>query len=709
MQPETAMTKQDQRLLRYALAFAILLALLCLGYLEENYRGKRTWTKTKHDLEARGGTIDWTNYFPAPVPDSRNFFGVPEMQRWFVGRGGNDLSSRLNGARINFLAARDSDVVARVTIVNHSDKFAADDADVVLEYDSDLGTVALPLPEPSQTYRSSTRPTYPLMIFADAPLPDAIRNLARQAGINYVIDARIGLPPYVQPPVVSVRWTNVTAQAALGSLLKQYHLQMRRHCNADSLPIWHIVERAINDPNICSEAAAATRLQELVESAFAAVTNDLRVQTAHTALGVTLVSSQPPAIKPIRVFVVTDTLPDTNSVADFFPIVTNAYCSWVTSRARVESTGSNSFQVRMNPVSYVAAADYLAVSESFAADFNLIRESLKRPCMQMNGDYSHPFTLPFPNFVCLRLLAQTLSDRARCHLLLGRPEDALSDLDLLRGLCRMLEVHPTTLVATMIDSAVIGLYADSVAEGIRVQAWRESQLAAIEKQLGEVDLLTLLARSFALERSSQCHLLETAGSGEFEKMLSLNPATNFWNKLKDPVYLALTIGPRGWVYQNMAKIARLDQGLMDSLNLNNRSVSAARTDAATGELLAVSRFSPYSFLTPFININFTRAVQTLSRNQCKVDEAIVACALERHRLAHGQYPQTLDTLVPEFVDAIPTDIINGGPLKYHVEGGQFVLYSVGWNEKDDGGRVVTRKDGSVELKYGDWVWGAFAP
>ena len=38
-------------------------------------------------------------------------------------------------------------------------------------------------------------------------------------------------------------------------------------------------------------------------------------------------------------------------------------------------------------------------------------------------------------------------------------------------------------------------------------------------------------------------------------------------------------------------------------------------------------------------------------------------------------------------------------------GGKFVLYSVGWNEKDDGGVVVFRKGSSnVDPEKGDWVW-----
>jgi len=46
-------------------------------------------------------------------------------------------------------------------------------------------------------------------------------------------------------------------------------------------------------------------------------------------------------------------------------------------------------------------------------------------------------------------------------------------------------------------------------------------------------------------------------------------------------------------------------------------------------------------------------------------------------------------------------------LKYHRTGnGTFVLYSVGWNETDDGGTVVSRKPSKLTIDYdnGDWVW-----
>jgi hypothetical protein len=86
--------------------------------------------------------------------------------------------------------------------------------------------------------------------------------------------------------------------------------------------------------------------------------------------------------------------------------------------------------------------------------------------------------------------------------------------------------------------------------------------------------------------------------------------------------------------------------------------------------------------------------------------ARVACALERYRLAHGQYPETLDVLAPQYIGKLPHDIINGQPLHYRrTDDGQFVLYSVGWNETDDDGTVVFLKSGSaVDRDKGDWVW-----
>jgi len=69
----------------------------------------------------------------------------------------------------------------------------------------------------------------------------------------------------------------------------------------------------------------------------------------------------------------------------------------------------------------------------------------------------------------------------------------------------------------------------------------------------------------------------------------------------------------------------------------------------------------------------------------------VLLALERYRCAHGEYPATLDELVPTALESLPLDPFSGAPFRYQrvpaTEEGDdsFLLYSVGADGKDDGG------------------------
>lgn len=74
--------------------------------------------------------------------------------------------------------------------------------------------------------------TIPLIQFQDVPLTTAIDNLARQAGINYILDPKVG---YGQPdergqvktqPNISIRWENLSAEQALNALIATYGLQI---------------------------------------------------------------------------------------------------------------------------------------------------------------------------------------------------------------------------------------------------------------------------------------------------------------------------------------------------------------------------------------------------------------------------------------------------------------------------------------------------
>ena len=80
--------------------------------------------------------------------------------------------------------------------------------------------------------------------------------------------------------------------------------------------------------------------------------------------------------------------------------------------------------------------------------------------------------------------------------------------------------------------------------------------------------------------------------------------------------------------------------------------------------------------------HFQRESQTAQR-----DALLVALALELHRRRHADWPQKLAQLVPRLLPAIPPDRYTGGPLKYRRDNGRPVLYSVGPDKTDNGGRL----------------------
>lgn len=93
-------------------------------------------------------------------------------------------------------------------------------------------------------------------------------------------------------------------------------------------------------------------------------------------------------------------------------------------------------------------------------------------------------------------------------------------------------------------------------------------------------------------------------------------------------------------------------------------------------------------------------------------QAVIACALERRYLRSKDYPAQLSALVPEFLLTVPSDPVDGQPMRYERdEKARYEIWSVAFNGKDDHGK--SRPDSSQapeaarpsHLDYQwDWVW-----
>jgi hypothetical protein len=333
------------------------------------------------------------------------------------------------------------------------------------------------------------------------------------------------------------------------------------------------------------------------------------------------------------------------------------------------------------------ATRYIDWSDEFQDDFDTIRTALKRPYARIVPDYSRPQAITLPNVASLYAVAKTLTQRAKCHLILGQPDKAWEELTLLHDSGRMVEGQGKfiTTEGDWMNREVVRHCLQVIAKGTELHAWREPQLAAIQEQLKEIDLLALHAEAL---KCGGALLISSMADGDFDRIKAqTSHGDNLW------VTFMTRLAPRGLMYEGAAKAATGRDSWWKMINAMTPAGGIVRPGDVTKAFASWKRAQ--------------QGLPLLLRCQTLVNEGQIACALERYRLAHGDYPPRLDTLVPQFIEKIPFDIINGEPLKFVPAHDGFLLYSFGWNEKDDGGAVVMADGLHVDAKQGDWVWKSY--
>ena len=164
--------------------------------------------------------------------------------------------------------------------------------------------------------------------------------------------------------------------------------------------------------------------------------------------------------------------------------------------------------------------------------------------------------------------------------------------------------------------------------------------------------------------------------------------------------------PSGWYRLNQLTLNRLYQErCLPLVDAGKHRVNVAQT-REVDDVPELKKPGLYNIFARLLFPAVSKTATKFANGQTSIDLATIACALERFRVAHGEYPAQLDLLVPKFIEKIPTDLINGDLPKYRREAdGTFVVYSVGWNETDEGGQPGMAKSGNtVDPSKGDWVW-----
>jgi hypothetical protein len=238
---------------------------------------------------------------------------------------------------------------------------------------------------------------------------------------------------------------------------------------------------------------------------------------------------------------------------------------------------------------------------------------------------------------------------------------------------------------------------NSVWVGLARRQWTEKHLATFQNALEQNDEISNHVLAMRGEALTTTLLLQNAIQDRLTQ-----------EQLHSGIYLKLyRLFPKGWHYLNMIDVHRFyTLHYIPAFDVEAHRIYPSRVDALCLDLF--KRDDPYAhqpkfILRPMLRIwVFLRIYSTAkpTRLQTSTDHAALACALERYWMKHGAYPDELQALVPEFIAKLPTDVITGESYHYaKTDNGRFKIWSVGWNQTDEGG-VVDPKDST----QGDWVW-----
>jgi hypothetical protein len=285
--------------------------------------------------------------------------------------------------------------------------------------------------------------------------------------------------------------------------------------------------------------------------------------------------------------------------------------------------------------------------------------------------------------------------RASClvELIEGNPANALVDFETTLRLADAAGSQPM-LIAPLVKISILAYAMSPLWQGLAEHRWSEASLAELEARLSRINIVGDFLRAWHGQAALVLASLDKAS----------NPSDGQEAATGSSSQDRKSSGARERRYQDQVDYLRQFRTMeshMDPSGPNVRIEAPVQGGASTVPQAPDSGSEdPAAGRWPIFN----QSIDAAAAGQTIVTLARVAIALERHRLSDRVYPEALEALVPRFLDRLPVDPVNGGPLRYRREApDRFVLYSVGLDGRDDGG-TSTSTGFTSRTGKGDSVW-----
>jgi len=338
-----------------------------------------------------------------------------------------------------------------------------------------------------------------------------------------------------------------------------------------------------------------------------------------------------------------------------------------------------------------AADTLMALGKHEPIMTELTQAAKDRPLCQFDIKYEAHFAALLPHLSPIRNFTKIYTLRSLAHLANNDPEAALADIRMGLFLTESIREEPL-LISQLVRIACLNIALQPVWEGFKEKKWNTEQLAAIEKQLAAIELLTGYHLSILGERELANLAID---------QMAINPKV--FNEMVEGEAHKIGLAPEGWLRHNQKRLnemhLKFSQRIVDP---KARRIHPDIAAAFNKELDARTKlkFPIYDMFSGMLLPAIDKVAIKIGSAQTAVDHARIACLLELHHLEHKNYPEKLAGLKKP----LPLDPYNGKPYAYKLtKEGRYQLYGIGWNQKDDGGTVIKNGD-RPDPENGDLVW-----
>jgi hypothetical protein len=351
------------------------------------------------------------------------------------------------------------------------------------------------------------------------------------------------------------------------------------------------------------------------------------------------------------------------------------------------------------------AADVLRALDRVEPQLSKVRQASYRPKSKWPGDWNDPFKLPIEHYVLLHGVTRVFTLRAKALLALDRPDEALSELQHAIRAARSLQGEPT-MIAGLERMAIWSAIFDCVERGIVAKKWSDGHLVKLLSETKDINPLADWVYAMDSERGygnkMSDQLWAEDGKSLSEHLTPLNNLPELTLSPTPPDKRWMLV-PRGWIRFN-----QVEQNRLLDLDLADIDVAQERvSDRFSRAESEVAGRSPkpmriYYALTDASHDTIVFGCKKAFERHSHLQHFRILCAAERYRLKHQCYPETLDALIPEFMESVPHDIMDGKPMRYQRDSdGGCRVWSIGMNRVDDGGVFDPKTAGKPKAQ--DWV------